>query len=286
MHALLKYLHTISWGQRIPWTSNLSTDFTNVQNVFLYLQSFGIKDYPLEAIQRPDTAALAQLYTCYRTRNTDVIQSLEEWVTTKPGYDLLTRLFQEFETTLQPEVVVLTLLDMLILKDLMPAEPNRGWDASVVETLHDVVSEPLNLMSSGELLLEVGSSFYCVAEDQDKSLLSLLKTIMGGSLGDRAASDEWKRYAECRFEGNDHDQAFYYCHIKRNWPRQPHPLSGYLQGNQDADQPDDLAEEDTNTISDDGQEDEVSGSESADDGIPEDEVSESGKELIDEKEDE
>ncbi|KAL9042984.1 MAG: hypothetical protein Q9214_003628 [Letrouitia sp. 1 TL-2023] len=84
----------------------------------------------------------------------------------------------------------------------------------------------------------------------------------------------------------------------KSWPRQLHILSGYLQGDQDADQSDDLAEEDTKTISEDGsqvdevsgsesadnssQENEVSGSEKADDGSPEDEFSGSEKELIDE----
>ncbi|KAL9609946.1 MAG: hypothetical protein Q9167_005319 [Letrouitia subvulpina] len=161
-----------------------------------------------ENFRDPQIGIFLQLYICYQTP--DTIPMLKEWVSSEDAVRLLFQLSEAFDETRQPEVLVLTILDMLIMSWLYSPHEYIVWEVSL-DSLNAIINDPLNILSSYGLLLEVGSSFYRVAEDEKKSLLSLLKITVGEQVGNRAANDRLKKYVGYRFEGNIHDEDYFYC---------------------------------------------------------------------------
>lgn len=83
-----------------------------------------------------------------------------------------------------------------------------------LDLLNAIINDPLNILSSYGLLLEVRSLFYRIAEDEKKSLLSLLKITVGEQVGNRVANNRLKKYVRYRFKGNIYNKDYFYYSIE------------------------------------------------------------------------
>lgn len=80
MNVLLSRLNAISLRYTFQPFHTSSSDFTPLQNRQLLLEAFGYQDYPSEAIQKPDTAALAQNLGIPPSLVTETYSHLHRWL--------------------------------------------------------------------------------------------------------------------------------------------------------------------------------------------------------------
>lgn len=155
-----------------------------------------------------------QLYALYESIDRDtIIPILANWVNTQDRERLWLRLSQLFQRTLNPDIQILTLHNILIFghvktkeraKDEEPSVNNIEARASVdLRGLAYLLSTPAALESSLPLLEELKLSFHRALRPNNQPLSSLFTT----AIGLRELENELYTYAYGRLQGKGHREA-------------------------------------------------------------------------------